>query len=59
MYDPLGIILVMTPPTVSIPKLRGVVSKSIHASIPKLRGLASKSMSPLVSLDSSPQIIPP
>ena len=44
MYDPLGIILVITPPTVSIPKLRGVASITI---------------SPFVSLDSSPQIIPP
>jgi len=34
----------MTPPTVSIPKERGV---------------ASMTMSPLVSLDSSPQMIPP
>lgn len=44
MKDPLGMMLLMTPPTVSIPKERGV---------------ASMITSPSVSLDSSPQIIPP
>jgi len=39
MKDPLGIILVMTPPTVSIPKVNGV---------------ASIMTNPSVSLDSSP-----
>jgi hypothetical protein len=41
--DPLGIIVLITPPTVSIPKLRGVAS------------IITKS---LISSD-SPQIIPP
>jgi hypothetical protein len=44
MYDPLGMILVITPPTVSIPKESGVASITIR---------------PSVSFDSSPQIIPP
>jgi hypothetical protein len=44
MYEPLVMILVITPPTVSIPKLKGVASITIK---------------PLVSFDSSPQIIPP
>jgi len=42
--DPRGIIVLITPPTVSIPKLRGV---------------ASMITNPSVSLLSSPQIIPP
>jgi len=44
MYEPFGIIFVITPPTVSIPKDNGVASITI---------------SPSVSLLSSPQIIPP
>ena len=44
MKLPLGIILVITPPTVSIPKVKGV---------------ASTITNPSVSFDSSPQIIPP
>jgi hypothetical protein len=44
IYDPFGMIFVITPPTVSIPKLNGVASITI---------------SPLVSFDSSPQMIPP
>lgn len=44
MKDPLAIMLDMTPPTVSIPKERGV---------------ASIMTSPSVSSDCSPQIIPP
>jgi hypothetical protein len=44
MYDPFGIILVITPPTVSIPRDNGV---------------ASITMRPSVSLLSSPQMIPP
>ena len=42
--DPLGIILVMTPPTVSIPKVRGVASIITKLSVPG---------------ELSPQIIPP
>jgi len=44
MKEPLGMILLITPPTVSIPKDKGV---------------ASIMTKPSVSLDSSPQIIPP
>jgi len=44
MNDPLGITVLMTPPTVSIPKDKGV---------------ASIITNPSVSLDSSPQMIPP
>jgi len=44
MKDPLVIMLLITPPTVSIPKDKGV---------------ASIITNPSVSLDSSPQIIPP
>jgi len=44
MKDPLGMMLLITPPTVSIPKERGV---------------ASIITNPSVSLDSSPQMIPP
>jgi hypothetical protein len=44
MNEPLGMILLITPPTVSIPKDKGV---------------ASIITNPSVSFDSSPQIIPP
>jgi len=44
MKDPLGMILVITPPTVSIPRESGVASITIN---------------PYVSSLSSPQIIPP
>jgi hypothetical protein len=44
MKLPLGIMTLITPPTVSIPKDKGV---------------ASMMTKPSVSLDSSPQIIPP
>jgi len=44
MKDPLGIILVMTPPTVSIPRVKGVASIITKDS---------------VFSDVSPQIIPP
>jgi hypothetical protein len=44
MKEPLGIIVLMTPPTVSIPNDNGV---------------ASIITSPSVSFDSSPQMIPP
>lgn len=44
MKDPLGIIVLITPPTVSIPNDKGVAS------------IITK---PSVSFDSSPQIIPP
>lgn len=44
MKDPLGMMLLITPPTVSIPKDKGV---------------ASIITIPSVSLDSSPQMIPP
>jgi len=44
MKDPLVIILVMTPPTVSIPKVRGVASIITIS---------------LVASEVSPQIIPP
>jgi len=44
MNEPLGIMLLITPPTVSIPRDKGV---------------ASIITNPSVSLDFSPQIIPP